>query len=587
VRNLIGIFVLFMGSVAPCASAATFTVGADGACTHGNLLAAVSAASANGAGLDEIRLATNLDYNAVIAAVAGHSVTIRGGYSSCSDGSASGRTVIHGATVGAIGTISTSGNAAAYSLTLENLELRDGGHATRRGGGMRIEGRYTVALVNTRVIDNDAARGGGIYIDGNDDAQLIIDAASSISNNTAVISGGGIYCQNDGRVVLQGLILANTAQDLGSDPLESGNGGGVALYGCFMQQASSPDLRGVIANTAARNGGGYYLRNGSDLFLIGNSADPSKLTDNIAGGIGGGLAINDDPGASLLSEVEINNSWVDRNRAPQGAGFGLVAGGSVLMARTLAGAQCHSAGYCSSLSLNDLPSGAGSFCIGAAASVGSRGSLRLQGTRIEENCDAGSGSVFYLGQQGELRTDSSVIANNGANPFFLENRFDGLLELAWSTVTGHFSTGQIGFLSVPNDDASGTVRIYGSLLGEPFQQMVSVRGIGSLPPMTFDFDCLVVDTYYNQSLTPIRGVEMTPPYGMIAPGSGNFRIASGSALPVDWCDASLAPRSDGDADGVTTIYDAPRANAYGIHDPGAYEFVVAAQPIAIFANGFE
>jgi hypothetical protein len=49
-------------SFATAAPAATFTVGSDAACTHSNLLAAISAASGNGLGGDEIRVATNQTY---------------------------------------------------------------------------------------------------------------------------------------------------------------------------------------------------------------------------------------------------------------------------------------------------------------------------------------------------------------------------------------------------------------------------------------------------------------------------------------------------------------------------------------------
>lgn len=568
----------------PLVPAAVFTVGADGACTHGSILAAVSAAASNGAGLDEIRVAANQTYSAVIAPVASHNLTVRGGYSSCTDTTASGRTVVGGGTTAGNSTFQTSGTAASYQLNLENLELRDGSNANRRGGAVRVEGRFTVTLRNTTVVDNVAARGGGVYIDGANDAELVIDAASTISNNTATVSGGGVFCRNNGSVTLEGLVLANTAQDTGSDPAESGNGGGIALYDCFMNQEDSPGFRGVLANTALRHGGGYYLRNGSELFVTGNGDDPGKITDNIAGDTGGGIAVGDDTGST--SQFDVFNSWIERNIAPTGAGIGLVTGGVGTIARTLAGAACHDATYCSSLSLNDQPSSA-TFCNGGAAFVGPRGVLRIRGTRVEENCTLDGGTAFRQRSDSQLRIDSSVIADNGGSPFFIDLQFSGLLEIAWSTVTRNFASLRIGMFTVPNDDSNGTLRVYGTLLGEPFQQMLAVGGIGGLPPMTFTFDCLVVDTAYTQSLTPIRGVELAPPYGMISPAGGNFRLASGSALPVDWCDGSVAPRVAGDADGQTTIYDAPRPNQFGTRDIGAYEFVVPALPDLMFANGFE
>ena len=66
-------FVLLLASLlfaALPARAAVFTVGGDAACTHGSLLAAISAAAINGPALDEIRLANNIAYDSIIAPIA-------------------------------------------------------------------------------------------------------------------------------------------------------------------------------------------------------------------------------------------------------------------------------------------------------------------------------------------------------------------------------------------------------------------------------------------------------------------------------------------------------------------------------------
>lgn len=569
--------------VSPVASSAIFTVGGDAACTHGNLLSAIGAAAANGPGMDEVRLATNIAYNAILAPIASHSVTVRGGYSDCADPTPSGRTVIFGSTAGSNGTFTTSGGAQRYLVRLENLELRDGGNATRRGGALRIEGDFGVSLRNTLVTANLAARGGGIYIDGSVGAGVGIDAASQVANNTATVSGGGIFCQINGSVGLEGLVYGNTAQDGGSDPVESGNGGGVALYSsCFMTQDESPGLRGVRANTALRYGGGYYLRNGAQLYVVGSGNDAAKVGDNIAAVAGGGIAVNDNP-AVEESLFIVENSWIERNVAPTGAGIGLVAGGNGTISRTLPGASCHDTTICSRLAENERPATPGT-CFGAAAYVGPSGVLRIRGTIVEENCPSDSGWAFRQRSDSQLRIDSSVVASNGGSePFFVEGAFTGVLQIAWSTITGHFDVERPAMFSVPNDASDGLLEVYGTLLGEPFQQMAAVAGGGALPPMDFQYDCLVLPTSYAASAVAIRSVRLAPPYGMIAPATGNFRLASGTALPVDWCDNSVAPRFIRDADGLTTLYDAPRANQFGAYDIGAYELV----PDAQFANGFE
>lgn len=572
------------------AGAAVFSVGADAACTHSNLLSALSAASANGAGLDEIRLATNLTYTSIIAPVASHSVHVRGGFASCASTSPTGRTRVVGATAGSGGTFTTSGNGAAYELELENLELRDTlGAIGRRGGALRIEGNFEVRLRNTIISGNRAGRGGGVYIDGGSGAQLSIAADSIIANNTATIGGGGLYCQGEAIVFLSSaLIAANVAEDGSSDPGESGNGGGVALHsGCSMVQRGTLGIRGVRANTAARHGGGYFLRNEAGLVLNGTSERAAEISDNLAAAIGGGIAVLDDfAPLPRVSTVRINDGWIETNLAPDGAGIGLVTGGDVVMQTVLDVGDCEQPVRCSSLSRNESQGGT---CRGAAAYLGAHSRMRLQRSRVEQNCTGKGGSSFVVRLDARLQVDSSLVVRNGGAPFQIFNEdFTGLLEIAWSTVTDNFDGARVGFIGVPNQPgATGTLRLFGSILGEPFQQMTAVIGIGNQPPMTFQYDCLMLDTFFSATLpSSTRTFELAPPYGLAAPASGDYRPASASSPLVDWCDGSLAPRIDGDYDGVAAIYDVARPNQFGAHDVGAYERVAnLAQDI--FADGFE
>jgi predicted outer membrane repeat protein len=593
---------LVMGIAAPALPlrAEVFTVGADAACTHSSVLAAVLAAVGNGAAMDEVRIATNMNHDGVIAPIASQNVHFRGGFSDCADTTASGRTILSGTTSGANGTFSTSGTTGSYTLILENLELRDAGNVSRRGGALRVEDSFTVELRNVLITANLAGRGGGVYVDGSDGGSVVLTSDTSISSNTATVSGGGVFCQNGGVVLMtSGSISSNTAQDTAVDPLESGNGGGVALYGCTMIQVGQGGSRGIRLNTAARHGGGYYLRNGAQLTLDGNSTGPARVESNEAADTGGGIAINDTLPAPNggISTVIARNSWIDSNRAQYGAGLGLLAGGSVTLQRNLDVGECHNGTYCSSLSFNDKTSAATS-CLGAAVFAGEAAQVRLRSTYIEENCISDGGWAFRQRLDSQIRVDSSVIARNGgSSPFFIDGNgatsggvagFTGLLEVAWSTVAGHFESVRSSLLSVPSGspNSTGTIRMYGSLLAEPFLQMTTVGGPGLAPPMTLTFDCLVLDSLFAGSSAAMRSFETSPPYGMANPAGNNYRLSGATATPVDLCDSSLGARANGDADLVTTVFDAPRANVFGPNDIGAYEFaVVVVDPI--FSNDFE
>jgi hypothetical protein len=594
------IFLVCVAVFAAPANAVVFTVGADALCTHSSVFLATLAAGANGAGMDEIRVATNMNHDGVLAPVVSQNLHVRGGYSDCTDTTPSGRTPLTGTTSGANGTFTTSGTASGYTLILEDLDLWNAGNSTRRGGAVRIEGSFTVELRSVVVSGNSAGRGGGIYLDGSDGAGLVLTENTVIEENAAAIGGGGIYCQDGGIILMvASSISENSAADGGGDPNESGNGGGVALYGCNVVQSGVFGTLGVSGNTAARHGGGYYLRNGAQLTLDGSATAPARIESNQAVETGGGVAVNDTLPAPVggISTAFIRNSWVDSNRARSGSGLGLIAGGNITMQRTLAPGACHNGTYCSSLSFNDKTAAATS-CVGAAVFAGEASQLRLQNTYIEENCVSDGGWAFRQRLDSQIRIDSSVIARNGgSSPFFIDGSgvtvnaipgFTGRLELGWSTVAGHYENIQSAMFYLPSGSPSstGTLRVYGSLLAERFLQMTDVGGPGSPPPMTLEFDCLLLDSVFAGNAGAIRSFESAAPYGMTNPAANDYRPGSPMAAPVDSCDNSLAVRANGDADLQTGIVDTPKINAFGARDIGAYELVVVAVD-AVFGNGFE
>jgi hypothetical protein len=578
------------------AQSVVFTVGSDAACTHSSILLAVAAAGANGPAMDEVRIARNHTNTGVIVSIVSQNVTIRGGYATCAATTTSGLTIVQGSTAGTNGIFTTSGAAAApFLLRLQNLELRDGGNlAARRGGALRIEGSFRVQVDGTLITNNRAGRGGGIYVDGTEGAQLTLSAGTIISDNTAGISGGGMYCTNGGYISLdQAYVTDNVAQDNGSDAGESGNGGGIALFSdCRMYQTGSVAAPvGLHGNSAARHGGGYFLR-GADLYVTGTATAAANISANVAADTGGGIGVLDDISAGIpnavLSRARIENAWIDANRAPRGAGIGLVVGGDVDMRRTLRGDACHSVGNCSSLSFNSA-SVAGATCAGAALYAGLASRVAIYNTFIEDNCPSDIGSTIRVGENAGVRVESSIVARNGGTePFFIEDNFDGVLLIGWSTIFGNLDALRTAFFALPNQSlATGSLSVWGTIVGEPFQQMTTVRG-GGASPMLLAFDCLMVSPSFTQTVPAIRHTKQSPPYGLLAPAMGNYRPVSGTTSPgVDFCDPSFDPREAGDADANLGITDAPRANLHGIHDLGAYEFGSSALPDALFSNGFE
>jgi hypothetical protein len=593
---------LLLGFAAPHAQAAEFCVGAtgDAARTHATLIAAVLAGFSNGPGLDRIRIANNQSYSDVVLVVSGQSLRFEGGYTNCGAATAGSRTLITGST-GATPAFATSGGGD-HVLELVNLEIANspvGGSGSRLGGGLRVTGDYQVTLRNVRIRDNVAARGGGIYVDGSSGARLTLATPlNAVHGNIASISGGGIYCVGAAQITLAASAAAvyqNTAEAGGTDPNESGSGGGVSLFdGCALTQHGGPTTTGVFDNSAVQYGGGYFLRNAARLHLVGNNQHPARVIDNrstlVTGGTpgaGGGLALVAlTPNPALRPEVLAENAWIEDNYAWQGSGVALLGGGRFEMRRTLAGAACHDARYCSSLSLN----GTDGPTLGVRAGAlwaGDGTEVEISGTYIEGN-SAQIGSAMWTNRSARVVLDSVVLSGNHGSSVLLrvdDVRDDGGFDLAWSTVHGNLYTGSsVSQRILDNDTAPpDSIRIFGSLLAEPRFIGVEASGLRS--------DCVLRDpamTALGTGSNVTRQGTLASPYGMVAPASGNFHLSDGNVVPVDWCDTSLAPRRRGDIAGSLAVVDAQRPNLHGINDLGAHEFPIPGPVVdALFADGFE
>ncbi|MDR3304665.1 MAG: InlB B-repeat-containing protein [Clostridiales Family XIII bacterium] len=130
------------------------------------------------------------------------------------------------------------------SNTVSNSTI-SGNKAGDWGGGIRIGTGVTVTVSKTAITQNTASKGGGIMIYDSDanaqKAQVIFDAASSITKNSATL-GGGVYGSAPVIITLNGTSVQDNAAT-GSDA--KGSGGGVY----------TEDLAKLTANAAkfARN----------------------------------------------------------------------------------------------------------------------------------------------------------------------------------------------------------------------------------------------------------------------------------------------------------------------------------------------
>lgn len=174
-------------------------------------------------------------------------------------------------------------------VTIRNGNPGPGGF----GGGILVSGgtpRAKLTLVESIVTGNHAVTGGGIQNNGNGASAVIQD--SSISSNTAEVSGGGL--SNSGALtILNSTVNGNQAR----------TGGGIENFGVSLNLTNAT----ISDNSASDNGGGFYNRNDAILLNV-------TLAGNTASGLEtGGNLFNDDAGSMGIKNSILAYSDADGN----------------------------------------------------------------------------------------------------------------------------------------------------------------------------------------------------------------------------------------------------------------------------------
>jgi predicted outer membrane repeat protein len=154
-------------------------------------------------------------------------------------------------------------------------------NVANEGGGGIWNGRGLIKLNGCTITDNKATHpgehggsGGGIYDDSL--GTLDINANCSITNNTAVYSGGGISSQ--GTMNLNGSIITGNRAAIG---------GGIYSYLAVINMYS-----GYISNNTANVGGGVYNDQPGGFFTPPLNLTGGSIDHNYAETYGGGIYNN-------------------------------------------------------------------------------------------------------------------------------------------------------------------------------------------------------------------------------------------------------------------------------------------------------
>jgi hypothetical protein len=185
--------------------------------------------------------------------------------------------------------------------------------ASENGGGYQVGERTTVTIVDSRISDNEAFRGGGMILLPRADGSEVTIRDSIITGNEAAF-GGGIYSGAD-RLTIQRTTISDNAGD---------EGGGMDLVASPDQQPVTDIRSSTISGNSARKGGGL-LADGNQPGLGQQKPVATLLNSTVAlnhtSAEGGGILADNE------ATVTLDQATIAYNMADDDNINGGVAGG--------------------------------------------------------------------------------------------------------------------------------------------------------------------------------------------------------------------------------------------------------------------
>ncbi len=541
---------LLLAASATIAGGEVIRVGTAAACDEDTIPLALLRAALNGDPADEIRIPRDIVYTNVALhltdwdpATAG-SLVLAGGYDSCSDGTASGDTSLHGNGGAPVLEVDTASRPIS-EVTIRNLDLQGGSI------GLLAQGGADVIVDQSRIRLND----GGIEVESG--AEVEISGTSQIRENSGATFGAGIYCIDAGSIVtVHGAVSFNTATNAG--------GGIYANAGCVVQLRSGVSIEGNEASL----GGGLFLAGTARAENLGTGSASVNIYSNVATFEGGGIYMAGTGPQTLLGNVRI----VSNTAGTRGGGVALV-GGARLQLERFNFEACPHVYQCVKIDENSLLAGGE----GTAVYADGGSEFRMFQGFMEANLgsDAAGSVIFADGASTLIHLEGVQIVDN--RTFSLFHSENGA-EVRAAFVTALFNyyhpgggPGQVGSWGATAMGA-GEVRLFSSILidHQPFVTATGGEAHG---------DCLVVETVSGLTAHAESMVGVDPELRFDAV-QGKYRLSAGSPA-VDACDTFAYTPLDSDFDLETRGFDlASKPNHLGAFDRGADEL------LPLFADGF-
>ncbi len=446
-------------------------------------------------------------------------------------GSAGAGAIVYGTLVGSdtnsdvYGNDSTSDGGGIYvfggTLSLNNSDVV-ANTAAGSGGGIYLANGAIATLQNSVFVGETApccqtaANGAGIYASG---SQVnILGASSTVLNNVATGSGGGIH-------LTAGSTLTMTGGSIGYDAqVDTGNE--AAIGGGIYADASTVVFSGrIIANLATTTGGGIHAQGGSTINLsnasigLENTGAPDR-GNRATTGSGGGIYL-------VGSTLDALNSSFRNNRAAAGDGGAIAALAGSGVAIDADFGTCNAlTRQCSSLRDNTATTSGPTNGNGGAIYVNAS-TLDLAHSYLHGNAAQRGGAIFQEGAASGVIENTLVFANSSVLSFGAGVRVaGGIMTVNHSTLASN--VGGAGY-----SQGTATHRIFNTIIWGN-----TVGAFGSLTTVSCNID-----------QAGVAGPATNPLFNAVG-GTDGYRPGSGSPA-VDACPSGLpddllgAPRPAG------------------------------------------
>ncbi len=343
-----------------------------------------------------------------------------------------------------------------FGLTLRN------GQSSIPGGGISAESKVSLTVLDTNIINNTAAYGGGLFNQG----QLSLNNVL-LNNNQAtspdISEGGGIW--NTGTGELNGVTLVNNV---------ASRGGGISNLNVMTITTS------VIGNNRAVGsyGGGIYNHGGaSQLTLLDSTVSGNRAIGTNGGGVyndnifissgtifSGNLAISHGGGVfnSASGKVTFSNGTLRNNTAQADEGGALFNAGTATFDNTAinnnlagAGGGVYNAGG-AQLTIETSNIGPNTAANQTGGGINNLGSLTmLQSALVYNTASVAPGGGLYNAGTAEL-TNVTISDNTATGGGGLQND-GGTVQIKFSTISNNTGAPAL-------NNTSSTVTIANSIL---------------------------------------------------------------------------------------------------------------------------